>query len=84
MAPLAPPGYAYTLKLLLGAPLKATYLHIAVAVGGLFESNEFYITVAVGYLFESKVLTHYNCCWGSLRKQGSYTLKLMSVYLSKA
>jgi len=44
--------------------LKERYLHIAIAVGSLFESNEFYITVAVGGHFEIKVLTHYNRCLG--------------------
>jgi len=54
------------LQLLLGAPLKATYLHIIITVGSLFESKEFYITVAVGGPIESKVLAHYLCCWWPL------------------
>jgi len=37
--------------------LKASYLHITIAVGSLFESKEFYITVAVGGPLESIVLT---------------------------
>jgi len=51
----------YTLKLLLGEPLKARHLQIAIAVDSFFESKEFYITVGVGGPFESVILTHYNC-----------------------
>jgi len=46
------------LTLLLVAPLKATYLHIAIAVVGLSESKQFYVAVAVGGPFESKELAH--------------------------
>jgi len=52
----------YRLNLLLGSPLKARYLHITAAIGGIFESKEFYI----GRPFESKVLIHFICCWGPL------------------
>jgi len=55
-----------TLQLLLVAPLKASYLHITTAVDSLLESKEFYITVAVGGPFESIVLTHYDCCLGTI------------------
>jgi len=65
------------LLLALGAPLKAWYLHITIAVGGLFESREFYITVIVGGPFEIKVLIHYDYCLGHLSKQGAYTLQLL-------
>jgi len=45
----------YTLQLLLVAPLKVRYL---------------YVTLAVGDPFECKLLTHCNCCWQPLGKQG--------------
>jgi len=52
--------------------LKARYLYITIAVWGTFETivRYLHITVAVGDPFESNVLMHYNCCWGSLWKQG--------------
>jgi len=72
----------FTLQLLFWTPLKATYLHIMIAVGDPFESKQFYITVAVVGLFESRVYLHISvavggpfdsrlssncsCCLGSL------------------
>ena len=43
------------------ATLEAKYLHIKVAVCDPFES---------------KLLTHYNCCWWPLWKQGTCTLQM--------
>jgi len=56
------------LQLLLGAPLKATYLHITIAVGGPLKARYLHITIAVCSPFESIALAHY-CCW-PLWKQG--------------
>ena len=65
------------LKLLLGAPLKASHFHNTITVGSLLESKEFYITVAVGSPFESILLTHYDCCLWPLWKYSTCTLQLL-------
>jgi len=72
--------------------LKGRYLHITVAVGDPFERKDdlhikvavwvplkayLHITVDVGGHFESKLLTHCNCWWGRLSKQGAYKLQLL-------
>jgi len=41
-------------------PLKAEYLHIAVADGTLLKAEYLHVTVAVGGPIESRVLTHYS------------------------
>ena len=52
----------YTFQWLLGAPLKAEYLQIAVAVGGPFKAKYLHSTVSVGGSFESRVLTYDLLC----------------------
>ena len=32
------------------------------------------ITIAIGGSFESKVLTHYNCCWGLFESMEFYVI----------
>ena len=56
--------------------MKARYLNIEIAAGGPLKARYLNIEIAVGDPFESKVLTHYNRCWGSLRKQGAYIFQL--------
>jgi len=46
----------------LGAPLKADYLEIAVAVGAPLKAKYLYITVSVGGPFENRVLTYDLLC----------------------
>ena len=67
----------YTLSLLLGAPLKAWYLDITIAVGGLWKQRILHYSCCCGP-FEIKILTHYNCCLGPLWKQATCTLQLVS------
>ena len=42
--------------MLLETPSKAYYLHIKIAVWGLFESKDFYIIVTVGAILKSRYL----------------------------
>ena len=68
------------ITVVVGVPLKARYLHIKVEVRRLFESKGFHIKVAAGGRCESKVLTHYNSCWGPLWKHSTYTLQFLSFF----
>jgi len=46
----------------MGAPLKANYLQIAVAVGAPLKAKYLHITVSLGGPFESRVLTYDLLC----------------------
>ena len=58
---------AYTLQLLLGAPLQVEYLHIGVSFRGPFnevkEQSTYTFQWALGP-FESRLLSTCSCCWG--------------------
>jgi len=65
---------ACTLHLLLVATLKARYLHMKVAIGAPLKARYLHITIAAGGRYESKVLTHYNCCWGLFESMEFYII----------
>jgi len=57
---------AYTLQLLLGAPLEAENLHITVPLRLLqrrLTAEYLYISVGVGGPFESRLPSNCSCCW---------------------
>ena len=69
----------FKLQLLLGASLKAKYLNITVSVGGSLEGRYLHITYsfrAPPVKFKSRVLTHFNGCWGPFIKQIAFKLQL--------
>jgi len=82
----------FTLRLLLGASLKARYLHITVAVGGPFDRKEITHWNCCWAPLKARYYAHYNCCWGPceskvltydnycwwpLWKQSAYTIQFL-------
>jgi len=65
----------------LGAPLKADYLQIAVAVGAPLKSKYLHITVSVGGPFESRVLTYDLLCSTLYEWVISFSPKIRKIFV---
>ena len=58
-----------TLQWLQETPLKADYLHTAVAVAGLFKTQYLNIVMDTGDNLKAGYLPHYSCCWGPFKSK---------------